>query len=196
MPILIVATGNPGKLQEMQDYLTDPELAVWQLQLKPAALEIEETGATFLENAILKAAQVATALGQWAIADDSGLLVHALNGAPGLYSARYAATDLARIERVLTEMEGVEDRRAWFTCAVAVARPNGEIALQAEGICLGEILIQPVGAGGFGYDPIFYVPTQHMSFAEMSPALKHDVSHRGKAFQNLCPQLKRLSSEL
>ncbi|MFM7425698.1 MAG: RdgB/HAM1 family non-canonical purine NTP pyrophosphatase [Elainella sp.] len=195
MPDLIVATSNPGKLEEMQAYLTDPALADWQLKLKPAELEIEETGMTFQENACLKASQVAQALGLWAIADDSGLAVDALNGAPGLYSARYADTNQARIQRLLTEMQNQANRAAHFSCAIAVARPDGTIALQAEGVCPGEILLAPRGSGGFGYDPVFYLPDYQLSFAEMAPDLKHRVSHRGLAFQKLLPQLIALSRE-
>ncbi|GAB4135439.1 MAG: RdgB/HAM1 family non-canonical purine NTP pyrophosphatase [Cyanobacteria bacterium J069] len=193
MRCLIVATGNPGKVEEMSAYLTD---ANWELKLKPAELDIEETGATFLENAALKASQVAIATGEWAIADDSGLQVDALGGAPGLYSARYGNSDGDRIARLLREMTGQTDRRAQFVCAVAIARPDGSIACQTEGICPGEIASAPAGAGGFGYDPIFYVPEQGMTYAEMPPELKHRVSHRGLAFATLLPQLERLSKEL
>lgn len=190
MPTLVVATSNPGKLQEMQAYLTDPALDQWQLQLKPNELEIEETGQTFLENACLKASQVAEALQEWAIADDSGLSVDALNGAPGLYSARYADTNEARIQRLLQELEGISQRQAHFTCAIAIARPDGSIALQTEGICRGEILTQPRGQGGFGYDPVFYMAEYQMSFAEMPAELKQAISHRGLAFQTVAPWLK------
>jgi XTP/dITP diphosphohydrolase len=189
MPTLVVATGNPGKLAEMQAYLTDTD---WQLALKPPDLEIEETGSTFLENAGLKASQVALALGEWAIADDSGLMVDALGGAPGIYSARYGSDDGDRIQRLLRELGDAADRTAQFSCAVAIARPDGRIALQVEGICRGEILRTPQGSGGFGYDPIFYVPTEKMTFAEMPPELKHTVSHRGQAFLSLLPQLPAL----
>lgn len=192
MPILVVATSNPGKIPEMQAYLTDPALATWRLSLKPDALEIEETGTTFLENACLKASQVAADLGEWAIADDSGLSVEALNGAPGLYSARYAPTTEARIQRLLSELKNKTDRRAHFSCAIAVARPDGSIALQTEGICRGEILTECRGTSGFGYDPIFYVPEHQMTFAEMPSELKHVISHRGQAFQALLPQLKQV----
>ncbi|MBF2047805.1 MAG: RdgB/HAM1 family non-canonical purine NTP pyrophosphatase [Elainella sp. C42_A2020_010] len=194
MPHLVVATSNPGKLKEMQAYLTDPELVEWKLILKPEGLEIEETGTTFLENACLKATQVAQALGEWAVADDSGLSVEALNGAPGLYSARYAATDQARIQRLLSELQDVDNRLAWFTCAIAIARPDGSIALETEGICPGEILREARGSGGFGYDPVFYVPEQGLTFAEMPSALKHTISHRGRAFQALLPKLKEVLS--
>ncbi|MBW4482317.1 MAG: RdgB/HAM1 family non-canonical purine NTP pyrophosphatase [Tildeniella torsiva UHER 1998/13D] len=199
MPTVIVATGNPGKLKEMQVYLG--ELG-WELQLKPDAIDIEETGTTFLENARLKAAGVAKALGQWAIADDSGLEVHALGGAPGIYSARYAASDAARIDRLLQELEserggqgssGEGDRSAQFVCALALANPQGDIVLETEGVCPGEILLEPRGAGGFGYDPIFYLPTLGKSFAEMSPEQKDANSHRGIAFGQLMPQLKKLA---
>jgi XTP/dITP diphosphohydrolase len=189
MPTVVVATGNPGKLKEMQAYLGD---LAWDLQLKPDALEIDETGITFLENARLKASEVAKALGQWAIADDSGLEVDALDGAPGLYSARYADTDQARIERVLRELEGQPNRGAQFVCALALARPNGTIALETLGICRGEILTDPKGDGGFGYDPIFYVPELGRSFAELSPTEKAIHSHRGVAFRQFMPDLKRL----
>ncbi len=191
MKRLVVATGNPGKLKEMEAYLLEADLNL-ELSLKPEELDVEETGETFLENACLKASQVAQATGEWAIADDSGLAVDALDGAPGIYSARYDTTDQSRIERVLRELKDQPNRQAQFLCAVAIARPDGSIALQTEGICPGEILDAPRGQGGFGYDPIFYVPEQQMTFAEMPSAVKHRVSHRGKAFQLLIPQLKTL----
>ncbi|BAD78475.1 hypothetical protein syc0285_d [Synechococcus elongatus PCC 6301] len=155
MKPLVVATGNPGKLQELQAYLAE---SGWTLQLKPADLEIEETGQTFAENAALKAQQTAIATGEWAIADDSGLSVDALNGAPGLFSARWGHSDRDRIDRLLRELTGHEQRTAAFICAIAVASPQGNIVLAVEGHCPGEILTAPQGAGGFGYDPIFWVP--------------------------------------
>ncbi|MGB3203002.1 MAG: RdgB/HAM1 family non-canonical purine NTP pyrophosphatase [Nodosilinea sp.] len=192
MPTVVVATGNPGKLKEMQVYLDD---LGWQLTLKPDEIDIEETGTTFLANARLKAAGVAQALHQWAIADDSGLAVQALGGAPGIYSARYADSDPARINRLLKELEGQRDRSAQFVCALALANPAGEIVLATEGICAGEILLEPRGTGGFGYDPVFYVPALGKSFAEMQPAQKEAVSHRGMAFNQLMPDLKKLALE-
>ncbi|NJP11447.1 MAG: RdgB/HAM1 family non-canonical purine NTP pyrophosphatase [Leptolyngbyaceae cyanobacterium RU_5_1] len=187
MAVLVVATGNPGKVKEMQAYLSDLE---WELRLKPDELDIEETGQTFSENACLKASQIALATGEWAIADDSGLSVDALGGAPGVYSARYGSTDTERIERLLKELEGETNRRAQFVCVIAIAQPDGAIALQADGVCLGEILYTPRGNGGFGYDPVFYVPEQQLTFAEMSAAMKRTVSHRGKAFQYLIPRIR------
>jgi XTP/dITP diphosphohydrolase len=182
MTILIVATSNPGKLREMQAYLKDTD---WELKLKPEELEIEETGDTFADNACLKASEVAKATGHWAIADDSGLQVDALNGAPGVYSARYGTSDSDRIARLLRELGSEVNRKAQFMCVVAIASPDGNIAIQAEGICPGEILHAPRGDGGFGYDPIFYVPEKQLTFAQMTPELKKSVSHRGKAFAAL-----------
>ena len=190
MPTVIVATGNPGKLKEMQTYL-DP--LGWDLALKPAALDVEESGTTFLENARLKASEVAKATGQWAIADDSGLRVDALNGAPGIYTARYGPTDAERINRLLRELATAPTRTAQFVCAIALARPDGTIALETEGICPGEIAPQPSGSGGFGYDPIFYVPAAGKTFAAMTPEEKDRLSHRGIAFAQLMPELRSLS---
>jgi XTP/dITP diphosphohydrolase len=192
MARLVVATGNPGKLKEMEAYLVG---LGWELTLKPEQLEIEETGDSFAENACLKASQVAEATGEWAIADDSGLEVDALDGAPGVFSARYGKTDSERIERLLNALGNELNREARFVCAIAIARPDGTIALQAEGICPGRILHAPRGTGGFGYDPIFYVPEQSQTFAEMPAAVKHRISHRGRAFQALLPQFQSLSAE-
>lgn len=187
--VLVVATQNPGKLREIQTYLRD---LGWHLVLMPADLEIEETGETFLANACLKASRVAEVTGQWAIADDSGLAVTALGGAPGIFSARYGKTDSARIQRLLDELDSAPDRSAQFICVIALARPDGAIALTATGNCPGEILPAPRGSGGFGYDPVFYVPEQGMTFAEMPPEVKHRISHRGRAFAALLPQLQTL----
>jgi XTP/dITP diphosphohydrolase len=193
MSKLIVATSNPGKLQEMEAYLQGLN---WELALKPKELEVEETGATFMENAILKASCVAKTMGEWAIADDSGLMVAALNGAPGIYSARYGncGSDAERNLKLLAELGDNPNRQAQFVCAVAIADPQGTIALKTEGICPGEILTKPTGNGGFGYDPIFYVPQLGQTFAQMKPEIKNKISHRGKAFQALLPQLKNLAS--
>jgi XTP/dITP diphosphohydrolase len=189
MQELVVSTGNPGKLQEMQAYLAETG---WSLTLKPPELDIEETGDTFAANARFKAQHTALATGKWSIADDSGLEVAALNGAPGIYSARYAATDADRIARILAEMANQPNRQARFVCAVAIARPDGQIADQFEGVCEGEILTAPIGSGGFGYDPIFYVPTVGLSFAEMPAATKKQVSHRGRAMTLAHASLLRL----
>jgi XTP/dITP diphosphohydrolase len=186
---LVVSTGNTGKLQELQAYLVD---SGWVLSLKPAELDIEETGETFGANAALKARETALVTGKWSIADDSGLEVAALNGAPGIFSARYGDSDGARIDRLLRELAGAANRAARFVCAIAIARPDGTIAGEAEGICGGEILWEPVGTGGFGYDPVFYVPEVGLSFAEMDKETKRGISHRGKALAIARQQLLRI----
>ncbi|MGF1566492.1 MAG: RdgB/HAM1 family non-canonical purine NTP pyrophosphatase [Nodosilinea sp.] len=190
MPTVVVATGNPGKLQEMQAHLGD---LGWTLELKPDAIEIDETGTTFLANARLKAAGVAQALGRWAIADDSGLAVEALDGAPGLYSARYADSDSARIARLLKELGDHPNRQAQFICAIALAAPDGAIRAETQGRCAGEILTAPRGNQGFGYDPIFYLPALGKTFAELSPSEKDIHSHRGVAFRQIMPALVGLA---
>lgn len=190
MVTVVVATGNPGKLSELKDYL---QVLDWNLAMKPDGLEVEETGQTFIENARLKASEVAIATQSWAIADDSGLSVRALKGAPGVYSARYGHSDADRINRVLSELGDEDDRSAEFVCAIALARPDGSIALETEGRCPGSILREGQGAGGFGYDPIFHVNAQGKTFAQMSNEEKERYSHRGIAFDQLMPQLKALN---
>ena len=191
MKKLVVATGNPGKLAEIQEYLVD---LPWELELKPCDIDVDETGTTFIANARLKATEVAKAVGKWSIADDSGLAVEALDGAPGLYSARYGNSDKDRIERLLRELGDTQKRQAKFVCAMAIADPQGKIVLETEGICPGEILYSPRGKSGFGYDPVFYVPEQQQTFAEMSPETKSRISHRGIAFAQLMPELQKLSA--
>jgi XTP/dITP diphosphohydrolase len=181
MQKVILATGNPGKYLELQALLATTG---WQILPKPPALEIEETGNTFQENACLKALQVAKATGQWALADDSGLEVDALGGAPGVYSARYGSDDTHRISRLLTALKQIEIRTARFVCVLAIASPK-EVLLSVEGICHGEILDAPQGNGGFGYDPVFWVPDLNKTFAELSAEEKSLHSHRGRAMTAL-----------
>ncbi|MEM8505554.1 MAG: RdgB/HAM1 family non-canonical purine NTP pyrophosphatase [Cyanobacteria bacterium P01_D01_bin.1] len=189
MTTVVVATGNPGKLAELKDYLKELD---WTLALKPEEIEVEETGVTFIENARLKASEVAIATQSWAIADDSGLSVMALNGAPGVYSSRYGDSDAERINRVLRELGDETDRRAEFVCAIALSKPDGTIVLETEGRCPGSILTEGQGAGGFGYDPIFFVTAQGKTFAQMSNSEKERFSHRGIAFDQLMPKLRQL----
>jgi XTP/dITP diphosphohydrolase len=186
---LIVASGNLGKVKEFEQSLAQFKL---QLLPKPAELEVEETGTTFLENAHLKATQIAIATGEWALADDSGLAVDALNGAPGIYSARYGKNDAERINRLLTELGNNPHRQAQFVCAIAIANPQGKIVAEAVGICKGEILFAPQGDSGFGYDPVFYLPEHQLTFAQMPTDLKAQYSHRGQALAILLPQLQSL----
>ncbi|MGA0278744.1 MAG: RdgB/HAM1 family non-canonical purine NTP pyrophosphatase [Vulcanococcus sp.] len=197
MTTLVIASGNAGKVREFAQLLEDLGL---DTQPQPEGIEVEETGSTFAANARLKAEAVAQATGQWALADDSGLSVDALGGVPGVHSARYAATDAARIERLLQELNDAgaldpEARSARFTAALALADPSGRVVLEVEGHCPGQILMACRGDGGFGYDPVFYVPEVQLSFAEMPKALKAEVGHRGRAFAALKPQLQALLAQ-
>jgi XTP/dITP diphosphohydrolase len=195
----VIASGNAGKIREFAALLADLPLEV---RPQPEGLEVEETGSSFAANARLKAEAVARATGCWTLADDSGLAVDALNGAPGVFSARYAASDAERIARLLRELEAVDrqnppagpatDRTARFTAALAVADPSGAIRLEVEGHCHGVILEEPRGSGGFGYDPVFHVPETGLTFAEMDKATKGRIGHRGKAFALLEPALREL----
>jgi XTP/dITP diphosphohydrolase len=186
---LVIASGNAGKIREFDQLLAPLGFTIEPM---PAGLDIEETGTTFAENARLKAVAVAQATGHWALADDSGLSVTALGGAPGVQSARYAASDAARIARLLRELAGAVDRSARFSAALAVAAPDGTVALEVEGHCPGLILEAPRGEGGFGYDPVFFVPEAGLTFAEMDKALKGRLGHRGRAFSLLAPRLEQL----
>jgi XTP/dITP diphosphohydrolase len=192
--VLVIASGNAGKVREFGALLADLGL---ETRPQPQGLEVEETGATFAANAKLKAQAVAQATGQWALADDSGLSVDALGGAPGVHSARYASSDIARIERLLQELTTAgalspTARSARFTAALALANPAGEMVLEVEGHCPGQILEAPRGSGGFGYDPVFFVPEAGLTFAEMPHSLKAQLGHRGRAFALLKPQLQGL----
>jgi XTP/dITP diphosphohydrolase len=196
---LVIASGNAGKLREFSALLAELPLLV---RPQPEGIEVEETGATFAENARIKAQAVAVSTGCWALADDSGLAVDALGGAPGVVSARYASTDAGRIARLLEELETANrerraaglapDRGARFIAALALADPSGAIRLEVEGHCGGLILEQPRGVGGFGYDPVFLVPELGLSFAEMDRGTKGRFGHRGRAFALLEPQLRAL----
>jgi non-canonical purine NTP pyrophosphatase (RdgB/HAM1 family) len=187
-PRLVIASGNASKVAEISAMLDAVGLDVLQ---QPDGLEIEETGSTYLENARLKACSVAHLTGAWALADDSGLEVDALGGAPGLYSARYAPTDHERVHRLLKELGETPYRSASFNSAMALADPNGDAVLEAQGICRGEILTAPDGHGA-GYDPIFWVREAGMTYARMGQHLKNKLGSRGKAARTLAPDLKRL----
>ncbi len=182
---LVVATGNAHKLKEIAEIFPDFEvLSQKQMGFNE---EVEETGTTFMENALIKARAAAKALGLPVIADDSGLCVDALQGAPGVYSARYSGAhgdDKANRALLLKNLEGVENRRAHFACALALVYPDGKI-WTAEGNTYGEILKGEEGEGGFGYDPIFYSEDLGKSFGVATPAEKNAVSHRGRALKAL-----------
>lgn len=194
---LVLASRNRKKLREMSELCAGLDWHVVSAADFPQAPEVEETGQTFAENAALKAAAVAAATGHWTVADDSGLAVDALNGAPGVYSARYAgpqATDQQNNERLLNELREVSDPRrgAAFICCLALADPAGGIRVQVEGRCRGRLLHEPRGQNGFGYDPLFWIAEYHQTFAELSLAVKSVLSHRARAFERIRPELVRL----
>jgi non-canonical purine NTP pyrophosphatase (RdgB/HAM1 family) len=187
-PILVIASGNPQKVAEISTML---EAVGLEVRRQPAGLEIEETGATYLANARLKAEAVAVHTGHWALADDSGIEVDALGGAPGVLSARYAPTDAERIARLLHAMDETLYRGASFRSAMVLADPSGETVLEAEGVCRGLVLRQPQGEGT-GYDTIFYVREAGCSYAQMGEHLRSRLGSRGKAARAIAPGLRQL----
>jgi len=185
--ILVIATRNKGKTKEIKDLLQDFPVDIKDLYDFGPIPHLEEDGDTFDENAYKKASFAARILGLPALADDSGLTVEALNGAPGIHSARYAgenATDEQRYLKLLREMEGMSNRKAAFECVISIAVPKGP-ALTYEARCEGLITQVPAGSKGFGYDPVFYYPPYKKTFAELTRQEKNRVSHRGKAFAEL-----------
>jgi len=192
--IVVLATKNKGKLKEFQVLLKDFPVEVRSLADFGPIPEVVEDGETFDDNAYKKAHFTAKFLGLPAIADDSGLVVEALGGAPGVRSARYAgeqATDAGNNAKLLAEMEGVADRRAAFHCVISIAVPSGP-ALTYEGVCHGELLTAPRGEGGFGYDPLFFYPQLSKSFAELSLEEKNRISHRGKAMAEMAAEFDKV----
>ena len=181
---LILATHNPGKLAEMQTILTSLGVQVLSPADAGVSVEVEETGSTFAENALLKAKAICAAAGLPAIGDDSGLCVDALNGGPG----GEGLDDRGRQMLLLDSLRGQGTRAAHFTCAVACAFPNGDI-LEAEGRCDGAIAYAPLGDSGFGYDPVFLVPSLGKTFGQLSPEEKSAISHRGKALAAFAEKL-------
>lgn len=186
--VIVVASGNAGKIREISEILNDYRV----ISCKELGFtdDIEETGKTFYDNALIKAETVAKALNMPALADDSGLCVTALSGAPGVYSARYSGTgtDEGNIDKLLKETENVSDRSAKFVSAVVVYYPDGKI-VSAQGETFGEILRARRGNGGFGYDPVFYSYDLKKSFGEASAEEKNSVSHRARALAELRKKL-------
>ena len=184
---LVLATRNKGKLKEFQELFSDFPFELKSLADFKEIPAVREDGRTFAENAAKKARFTARVLGIPALADDSGLVVDALAGAPGVHSARYAgveATDASNIQKLLKGMEAVAIRKAAFECVLAIAEPGGEVLLYT-GQCEGEITYQPMGRNGFGYDPVFYFPPFKKTFAQLSASEKNQISHRAKALQAL-----------
>lgn len=193
---LLVATHNAGKVREYRQLLADLPLEVTYLDEEGVDFDVEETGESFTENAVQKATAYAEATGLWTWADDSGLEVDALDGAPGIRSSRYAgpgASDEDRYRKLLRELDGVpwEARTARFRCVVAITTPEGEVR-SAPGRCEGIIGFEPRGSHGFGYDPVFFLPQFDRTMAELSPEVKNRISHRARAAQ----EAKKLLREM
>lgn len=193
---LLIATNNAGKLREYADLLGDLPVQLTTPRQEGIELEVEESGATFAENALLKARAYCAASRLPTLADDSGLEVDALGGAPGIYSARYAgnhATDRQRYEKLLAELRGIPpaERTARFRCVIALAMPDGTEEI-TEGECEGIIIDTPRGEHGFGYDPVFFMPALGKTMAELPPELKNRVSHRARALMRMKPVLRAL----
>lgn len=197
--VVVLATGNPGKVSELQSYFSEFPI-VFKSQQELSVASVAETGTTFIENAIIKARHAAAVTGLPALADDSGLVVNALNGAPGIFSARYAgvnATDQQRIEKLLQELAatGSDDRSASFCCALAYLRhAEDPMPILAVGEWHGSILRKPVGSDGFGYDPVFWVPSHRCSAAQLEQAEKNRISHRGLAMRQFIDSFESFCS--
>lgn len=189
MKEIIIATKNRGKVNEFEEMFKESGYQVTSLLDYPDSIDVEETGATFVENAILKAEAISKHYQRITIADDSGLSIDYLNGAPGIFSARYAGedkSDAANLNRVLTELVGVPEamRSARFHCALAIASPEKETST-VEGICEGLITEKKVGDNGFGYDPIFKPKGKEVTMAQLPKAEKNRISHRADALKKL-----------
>lgn len=201
---IVLASSNPHKVKEINAIISSLPLlgervgvrgqnlknADIEFILPPEGFDPVEDGETFEENSLIKA-RAAWELGRtWTLADDSGLCIDALNGAPGIHSARYADTPQARIDRVLNEMQGVENRTARFKCCMTLLNPDGEVALSYIGVCEGSIIEGQRGVNGFGYDPIFLVDGTNRTMAELSEEEKNEISHRGRALKEVIKYLK------
>jgi XTP/dITP diphosphohydrolase len=193
---LVIGSRNRKKLEELQPLLADLALDLVPVAAFPGVPEIPEDGASFLENATKKAVGVARAVGEWTLAEDSGLVVPALGGAPGIHSAYYAGVhgdDAANNAKLQTEVALLPpaQRDAYYVCVAVLADPSGQPVAQSEGRCHGRLLTEPRGGGGFGYDPLFWIPEFHRTFGELSPLIKQVLSHRARAIAALRPALAR-----
>lgn len=197
---IVVGSRNRKKAHELVELLAPLGIEVATLADYPDIPDTVEDGETFADNAAKKASEYAQGTRCWVLADDSGLAVDALRGAPGVYSARYAGEDASDEDnncRLLEELSGVpsEKRTAHYVCHIAVADPSGEVRARAEDYCHGRILAAEQGAGGFGYDPLFEIQEYHRTFGTLSPLVKSWLSHRGRALRSIVPQLSRLLCE-
>jgi XTP/dITP diphosphohydrolase len=197
---LILGTRNHKKAAELRQLLAPHAFALLTLDQVPSSIEVEETGSSFAENACLKASLQAAHLRNWVVGEDSGLAVDALDGAPGVYSARFSgpqATDQTNNTLLLEKLSGVplERRGAHYVCHVALADPQGRVRLQCQGHCRGRIRTQPAGTGGFGYDPLFEIVEYHQTFGQLGPVVKSVLSHRGRALRQFIPRLMEVLRE-
>jgi len=200
MPHVLLATRNPGKIREIRAMTADTPLVWHALDEFPELVDVEETGSTFAENARLKALHYATATSMDTLADDSGLEVDALDGAPGVHSARYAGTprdDHANNRKLVRALAGVTpaQRTARFRCAIAFAR-NTQIVIESDGTFEGIIQDEPKGSNGFGYDPHFWLPEIGLTAAELPPQQKNALSHRGRALRPMLGKIESLFRSL
>ncbi|HJD13086.1 MAG TPA: XTP/dITP diphosphatase [Candidatus Ruminococcus avistercoris] len=191
---IIFATGNEGKMKEIREILADPQVEILSMKEAGITAEIEENGTSFEENAVIKAKAVMELCHEIVLADDSGLEIDYLNKEPGIYSARYMGEDTSyriKNQNLIDRLEGVpdEERTARFVCVIAAAFPDGEV-LTARGTIEGRIGYEEKGENGFGYDPIFYVPEYGCSTAQLSPEVKNQISHRGKALREMKRKLQ------
>lgn len=198
---LVLGTNNQKKLIELRLMLPAEHYSLHSLAEIPDSIDVEETGTTFSENAMIKATQQAKHLGRWVLAEDSGLAVDALGGDPGVYSARYSGVhgdDAANNAKLLAELASVpiEKRTARYHCEICLSDPDGNPRITAGGICGGRIRTEAVGSGGFGYDPLFEIREYHKTFAELDLTVKRALSHRSRALRIFLPKLRRLVAEL
>lgn len=195
-PQLVLGTTNAGKLRELAELLDPLGIPCRSLAGLAGSVDVAETGSSFAENAALKASTQAVALGQWVLAEDSGLVVDALRGAPGIFSARFSgpgATDARNNALLLERLAAVPhlERTAHYACHAALSDPSGQIVAVSSGTCGGLIATALQGSGGFGYDPLFIVPEYHRTFGELAPAVKAIISHRARALREVIPALRR-----
>ncbi len=193
MKRLLVASRNPGKLRELRGLLAGEEVCLDTLTSHENVGEIDETGDTFEANAGLKASHAARETGLWTLGEDSGIEVAALDGAPGVRSARYAGVhgdDAGNNRKLISELRGIENRAARYVCALALANPQGEVVAAVHGVSEGQILDAPRGSGGFGYDPYFVPEGETRTNAELSESEKSAISHRGRALRAFIPILR------
>ncbi len=194
MSRLLVATRNSGKVRELREMLASSRIQLETFIDHPDVADVEETASSFEGNAALKARHAALATGLWALADDSGLEVDALDGAPGVHSARYAGThgdDAANNAKLIDSLVGVRNRSARFVCVTSLANPAGELMATARGVIEGEIIDAACGVNGFGYDPHFRPVGEDRTMAELDPLEKAKISHRGQAIRAILPEIQR-----